>query len=203
MPTPTRRSVTALVALALTAVLLGAAAPASADPIIPVRSEVDASTTIRKLGQTVTFPYGVFDGGVDLADSSLEGTMWLAPTTATLRLAGIPLATASLEVQQAGLVTGSVDLATMQATAHSTVVIRLTALRPTFWPSLNLVSPTCRAENVQLTMSGPIGVDGSGSLSGTYTIPNFVDCGWLTGAINLLIPGTGNTFSATLTPIAA
>jgi hypothetical protein len=38
------------------------------------------------------------------------------------------------------------------------------------------------------------------SFSGTFTIPRFKDCGLLTPVLNLLLPGSGNTISATATP---
>ena len=40
------------------------------------------------------------------------------------------------------------------------------------------------------------------TFTGEFTIPRFKNCGLLTFAINLLIPGDGNTFSATASPKA-
>ena len=38
------------------------------------------------------------------------------------------------------------------------------------------------------------------TFSGPYTIPPLKNCGLTTAALNLVIPGPGNTFTATATP---
>jgi hypothetical protein len=37
--------------------------------------------------------------------------------------------------------------------------------------------------------------------SGTYTIPPLQNCGAATKALNLVVPGPGNTFTAVATPM--
>ncbi len=46
-------------------------------------------------------------------------------------------------------------------------------------------------------MRGVANIGAPATFSGTYTIPKLKDCGLVTPALNLLIPGPGNTFSAT------
>ncbi|HEX6567728.1 MAG TPA: hypothetical protein VF015_01115, partial [Acidimicrobiales bacterium] len=53
---------------------------------------------------------------------------------------------------------------------------------------------------ITLTMSGPVDLVNGSTFTGDFTIPKFKDCGLLTFAINLLIPGDGNTFTATASP---
>jgi hypothetical protein len=199
-----RASVVALV-LAFLAVGLSPAAPASADPILPINWNVDATTTLRTLGLTVDVTGGSFDGQVDLGTGALSGDLTLPPSTTTFKLGSLPLANATFEMTQAEQITGTVDLANMTATATAVFNIRLRALRPTILPFLNLVGRNCRtASSISVTMSGPISLTGASTFSGTYTVPRFRDCGLLvTPIINLIIPSDGNTFSATFAPPSA
>jgi hypothetical protein len=49
-------------------------------------------------------------------------------------------------------------------------------------------------------MKGIAHLDKPSTFTGTFTIPKFKTCGLATAALNQLIPGPGNTFSATSTP---
>jgi hypothetical protein len=201
--TTRRRAPLAALVIALASLVTAAASPASADPILPVDYQVDATTTLAALNQTVTITGGSFTGQIDLGTGDLTGNLALPPASSTLSLAGLPLATATFEMAPTGPITGHVDLATLTATTTASFNIKLTSLRPTILPFLNLVRPTCRtATPVSLTMSGPINLAGSSQFSGEYAIPRFRDCGLLTTVLNLLIPGDGNTFSATFAPAA-
>jgi hypothetical protein len=186
------------------AAVVSVATPASAEPILPINYQVDATTTLANLNQTVTITGGSFVGGLDLANGALTGNLNLPAATSTLALAGLPLATATFEMAPTGPLSGHVDLATLTATTTASFNIRLTSLRPTILPFLNLVRPTCRtATPISLTMSGPIDLVGPSTFSGEFAVPRFRDCGLLTSILNLLIPGDGNTFSATFAPAAA
>jgi hypothetical protein len=53
-------------------------------------------------------------------------------------------------------------------------------------------------------MSGPVDLVNGTTLSGEFEIPTFENCGLLTTPIlNLIVPGGGNTFSATARPAPA
>ena len=43
---------------------------------------------------------------------------------------------------------------------------------------------------------------GASTFSSSYTIPKFADCGLVTPILNLIIPGSGNTFTVTFAPPA-
>jgi len=49
-------------------------------------------------------------------------------------------------------------------------------------------------------MSGTAVLGGASTFSGTFTMPPFKNCGLKTTAINLVLAGPGNTFTATATP---
>ena len=49
-------------------------------------------------------------------------------------------------------------------------------------------------------MNGTANLSGASTFSSTYTIPDLANCGLATTALNLVIPGPGNTFSAVVQP---
>lgn len=205
MAHPTRRR-SAAVAFALVLSAFGVAAsgsPAQADPKLPINWTVKTTTTLKKLGQTVDVPAGTFNGTVDLATGELTGDLSLPPASSTMKIGSLPLATATFAMTQAEPLEGKVDLATMTVTTTAKFNIAITSLRPTLLP-INLVGNRCRGvAPVEVTMSGPVNLTGESSFTAEYTIPKFRDCGLLvTPVINLVVPGPGNTFTATFGPSA-
>jgi hypothetical protein len=67
--------------------------------------------------------------------------------------------------------------------------------------ALNLVGNSCvTSTTVSVTMRGVADLTSPATFSGIYTIPPLKTCGALTAALNLVIPGPGNTFTAKATP---
>lgn len=201
-----RAALAALIAPALLLSMLTYAAPAASASTptptvtIPFNYWIDATTTLAKLDQTVTIPRGTFKGSIDFGTFALTGSIKLPPAVAPVSIAGLPaLATATFKVKEVAPVTGSVDLSTLVATATSVFDIKLVSLTPAGLPFINLVGDSCKT-------SKPVSVTMTGSLSpplvfsGTYTIPPLKNCGLATTALNLAIPGPGNTFTALATP---
>ena len=185
---------------------LAAAQPAAAfrkgDSTIGFAFKIQASTHVQKLDQTITPPPGTFKGQIDIEQQRLSGSIKLPPATFTMDLAGaLPLVTGTAQIVQAKPVTGTINFKTLLVRATATFNIRLTNLSPALVP-VNLVGNTCRtATPVRVTMTGTANLAGKSTFSGTFTIPPFAGCGTgTTTAINQLIPGPGNTFTATATP---
>jgi hypothetical protein len=205
MRTTLRRTVSALsiplLALSVLAIAPAGAATAkpSKDPTVPFDYVIHATTTLKKLNQTVTIPAGEFTGTIDLTTFKLTGTISLPVAKSTVAVAGLPLATASFKTVEVGPVTGTVNFKTMTATATSVFNIEIPSVTPTGLSFVNLVGNSC-------TTSKPVSVTMVGSLkpplkfSGTFTVPPLKTCGAATPALNLVVPGPGNTFSATATP---
>jgi len=179
-----------------------AASPAgAADPTFPFDWKVDATTHLAKLNQTVTVPTGSFVGSVDLLTGELTGHISLPPATTTVTLAGIGLARATFQIAEVQPVTGHVDFTTLQTTATSVFNIKVVKATPALLPFVNLVGSSCTtATPVTVTMSGVASLTSSSTFSGTYTIPKLVNCGLATIALNLVVPGPGNTFTAVVAP---
>lgn len=191
----------------LATTLLGsvALAPAtSADPDLAIDWDVEAQTHIASLGLDVDVTGGSFVGSVDLATGEITGDLALPPATTQFKLGRLPLANIAFEIEPVGGVTGTVDFTTLTVTQTSTFNIKIPYVRPVLLP-INLVGNRCQtAEPITLTMSGPVDLVNGTTLSGEFTIPEFKNCGLLvTPILNLIVPGDGNTFTATATPSAA
>ena len=178
-----------LMALAFLAPAPAGATAKTKDPTVPFDYTIHATTTLKKLNQKVTIPAGEFKGTIDLKTFGLTGTISLPPAKSTVAIAGLPLASATFKTVEVGPVTGTVNFSKMTATATSVFNIQIPSVTPTGLPFVNLVGNSC-------TTSTPVHVTMTGSLkpplkfSGTFTVP----------ALNLVVPGPGNTFAATATP---
>jgi len=183
---------------------LAAAAPsASADTIIPINWTVNASTTLKSLGLSVTVPPGSFVGQVDLTTGAITGNLALPAASKTISFAGLPLATATFAMKETGPITGHVDLATQTVTVNSSFSFSITSATLALAPHLNLVGNSCRGSSpISVNLSGPVSLTGASTFSATYTLPKLTGCGLLTPILNLVIPGPGNTFTATFAPPA-
>jgi hypothetical protein len=160
---------------------------------------IDATTTLKKLKQTVTVPRGTFIGSVDFTTDKLTGNITLPQAKAPVKIAGLPLAMATFKMTQVKPVTGTLNLSTLVVTATATVSIQIVSVNPIGLPMVNLVGNSCKTSTpVSVTMSGGFT---DGVFSGTYTIPPLANCGASTKALNLVVPGPGNTFTAVATPM--
>jgi len=165
---------------------------------------VNASTTLKKLNQTVTVPPGTFKGTIDFGTGALSGAINLPPATVQIKLAGIiPLVTVNVRMVPTKKVTGLVDFTStpFTVTATATMNIRITSAYVGTLKMVNLVGTTCTTSKpLSVTMSGPANLGGPSTFSGTYTIPPLKTCGHLTPVLNQVVPGPGNTFTAVATP---
>ena len=188
----------------MTAALLTVAstnAAGGADATFPFNWKVDASTHLQKLNQTVNVPTGSFVGSVDLVTGDLTGHITLPPASTTVSIAGIGLARATFQISEVRPVTGHVDFTTLQATATSVFDIKVVRASPVLLPFVNLVGNSCQTSTpVTVTMSGAASLTAASTFTGNYTIPNLAHCGLATTALNLVVPGPGNTFTAVATP---
>ena len=185
------------------AVGVAGAAPAGAsvrsDPTFPIDFIVKATTHIAKLNQNISVPPGKFIGTLDLVTGNLVGQLTLPPAQTTVSLVGIGLATAGFDVAPVGPVKGHVNLSNLTLTATSVFNARIPYVHPLGLP-INLVGSSCEtATPISITFTGKVNFSGS-TFSSSYTIPSFKTCGLATTAINLIIPGPGNTFSARFSP---
>jgi hypothetical protein len=191
-----------LVVLPLTLTAVTAPA-ASADSFIPFKYNVTATTHLKKLNQTVKIPRGTFTGKIDLEKHKLVGDITLPPATFTMSLAGVvPLVTATVQTVETKPVVGKIDFSTSPfgVVATSTFNIRIVSAYAAGIP-VNLVGDNCTTSKpVSVTMRGTANISQPATFSGLFTVPPLQNCGAATIALNQLIPGPGNTFTAHATP---
>lgn len=199
-----KRFIARVVSIGVIGVGALSAAPAHADPVVPIDWKVDATTTLKKLDQTVVIPTGSFVGGFDLGTSQLSGDLSLPQASKRLDIGQLPLANITFAMKQAAPVTGTVDLATMQASTVASFNVQLVSIRPVIAPWLNLVGNTCQtAQPVTTSIGGTVDLINGSTFSGTYELGKFARCGLLvTPIINAIVPGPGNTMTAKFSPRA-
>ena len=177
-----------------------ASVPATASPTLPVHYTVNASTTLATLRQTISVPPGSFSGTIDLGSGALSGNLALPPATTTIGVAGVGLVDATFQLVPTAPVTGKVDFTSLAVTATSIFDVRVTSVEPLGLP-VNLVGRRCgTATPVSVTFTGTFSLTGASTFSGQYTIPPLRRCGLLTPALDLVISGPGNQFSAQFAP---
>lgn len=177
------------------------AAPAGASTVIPIHWKVNASTHLKSLNMDVAIPEGTFDGEVDLATGNLTGNLNLPPATKTIKLFGTPVASTTFAMSQNGPITGHVDLATMTVTVNSSFNFSIKNASLSFLPWWNIVGNSCRGTSpVNVSMTGPVNLTGDSTFTANYALPKLTGCGFATPLMNLIVPGGGNTFTATFGP---
>lgn len=198
-----RTAIATAVTGAATALVLGAAPSANADTVWVLNYHADVTSKIKKLNQTVNFPRGTASTSLNLDTHKIvSGSVNLPAASTTVALVGLPLVKVTQKVEQVGTVTGTLD-ASNNVTVTQKFNIRITRVEALGVP-INLVPSTCVTSTpVTAVLKGKIGgLFDPYTLSGTYTIPKFKDCGLNTGVLNLAIPGAGNTLTANFSPRA-
>lgn len=191
----------AIPTLALAATVASATPASAANPTYPFDWNINATTHLKKLDQTVKVPRGTFKGSVDLVTNKLTGSIALPPATSTVKIAGIGLATATFKIAQVKPVTGTVNFTTFHTTATSVFNIKVVKVSPVLLPSVNLVGNACTTSKpVTVKMSGTASLTAASTFRGNYTIPPLKNCGATTAALNQVVPGPGNSFTAVASP---
>ncbi len=178
------------------------AAPAHAANEVPIDWKVDATTTMKSLGQTVVIPTGSFKGSFDLSTGQLTGDLSLPQATQRLDIGKLPLAKVTFAMEQAAPITGSLNIFTMEAKTTASFNVRIVSVKPVIAPWLNLVGKNCRTrEPVTTEIGGKVDLAGKSTFSGEYALGKFKNCGFgVTEILNAVVPGDGNTMSATFYP---
>jgi hypothetical protein len=198
--TRTARGATVTALAGLLAVFTIAAAPAaSADTVVKVKYKVNGSTFLKAPNASIPLGPGTLKAAVDLNTGSLTASLNLPPATGSFKELGLIPVTATAAFIQNGPTTGTVDLNTGAVTTMSNITLQITALSIAGLPVP--VGPACESAtpaSVTLTSQPGFSIVKGGTVSGTYTLPPFANCGLVTPILNLTITGPGNTLSLTL-----
>lgn len=198
-----RSTVAALAAGSLAVAGLLIAAPAAnaapADTTLDASYPVSGTTAIKATNSTMNLGPGTLDAVLDLDTNGISANLSLPPATGSFTELGFLPVTATTEFIQDGPTTGTEDPNTGGIASSSKIIIRLTDVKIA---GIDVpVGNSCQTSpaTVNLTSQADFNVVTGGTVSGTYTIPSFSNCGLInTPIINAVIPGSGNTITLTL-----
>jgi Secretory lipase len=184
--------------------------PGGGDFVVSLNAwPLKASVSLKKLGSTLTLPStSTFSGATDLTSQQLQnGTISVPAFSSSITALGILPLGLKVQLVQQGPATGSASLDT-SGNLHIHGSVAETIDLPTISIfGINLVSATCQTSTpvtFPLDFDGPVSSLGDGQLSfsGSTTLPSLKSCGWLTGILNALFAGPGNSYTFTVSPPA-
>jgi len=192
-----RAAVPAVVGL-LTVLALVSPAAASTATTITVRYPVSGSTYLQGISSTAALGPGTLSSTINLKNGKLRANLALPPASASFMLGLLP-ASATTAFIQDGHETGTLNLNTGAVTTTAQITLEITAVSIAGLPlPVPAGCETVTPVTITVTSQPGFSVVNGGTVTGTYTIPQFAGCGLLTPIINLSIPGSGNTISLTL-----
>lgn len=188
--------------LALGGLVAGSgSASASTTPhaIVHAKYPVTGSTHLAAPNATVALGPGKLVSAVDAKTGNLTANLKLPDATASYLQYGLIPVTATTQFVNDGPTTGTIDLNSGAVTTRSLITLRIVSLSVA---GISLpVGNSCETSTpatVQVTSQPGFNILTGGTLTGTYTIPQFANCGLETLLLNLTVPGFGNTISLTL-----
>jgi hypothetical protein len=191
---------TGLAGLAAMGSVVASAGPASADTVVHAKYKVTGSTFIKAPNFTLALGPGKLTSTLDANTGKITATLTLPDATGSFKQDGVVPVTATTQFINDGPTTGTLNFNTGAVSTTSKITLRIVSLSVAGVPVA--VGNSCEtAQPAVVTVSGqPPGFNilKGGSLTGTYTIPQFASCGLATALINLTIPGSGNTITLTL-----
>jgi hypothetical protein len=191
---------TGLAGLAAVWTVAASAGPASADTVVHAKYKVTGSTFIKAANFTLALGPGKLASTLDANTGKITATLTLPDATGSFKQDGVVPVTATTQFINDGPTTGTLNFNTGAVGTTSNITLRIVSLSVAGVPVS--VGNSCEtAQPTVVTVSGqPPGFNilKGGSLTGTYTIPQFASCGLATALINLTIPGSGNTITLTL-----
>lgn len=192
-----RAMVLAAVGAGLLAAVPATASAAGMGPVVlTVAYDASGTSTVVKTNSTVTLGPTTLTAGLD-AQGNFTGTLPLPPTTSSFKALGLLPTTATVTFIPAGPLTGNLSAhPNVMVTSTATYYLQLSDVTVAGLPAF--VGDNCVTDQpVTIPADTPAGqtfnLTTGGTVTGTYTIGNFDNCGLITGLINLLIPGPGNT----------
>lgn len=195
-----RRAVagTAAGLLAMAGAFTGGAA-ASADTTVTLRYPVTGTTHLATPNADVHLGPGHLTATADLNTDAIKATLTLPDATGSFKELGLVPVTATVKLINNGPTTGTFNRNTGAVTTTSKITMRIVDLKVS---GIDMpVGNTCQTSSpvsVKVSSQPGFSILKGGNLTGTYTIPQFANCGLETPLINLTVPGAGNSISLTL-----
>jgi len=196
---PRRTMVGVAASLLAVAGALATTGTAKADTTVTFKYAVTGTTHLATPNADVSLGPGHLTSTADLNTDALTATLTLPPATGSFKELGLVPVTATVKLINDGPTTGTIDPNTGAVTTTSNITMKITKL-----VVAGLTQPigsSCETSTpVSVTVNSQPGFNilKGGNLAGTYTIPDFANCGLETLLINLTVPGSGNTITLTL-----
>jgi hypothetical protein len=191
-------SMAGIAVVAAVAVVTSSGAAAAGDTLT-ITYPVSGSTYVAAPGATLPLGPGKLTSTVDLETGDLTATITLPNATGSFNEFGLIPVTATAQLINDGPTTGTLNLSTGAVQTTSNITMRLVSLSVAGLPvPLGPVCQTAQPVVVSLASQPGFNVLKGGVVSGTYTLPQFANCGLATLLINLTLPGPNNTISLTL-----
>ena len=179
--------------------VLASTGPASADTTATFRYPVTGSTHLATPNADVHLGPGHLTATADLNTDAITATLKLPDATGSFKELGLVPVTATVKLINDGPTTGTINGDTGAVTTTSKITMRIVDLKVA---GVDMpVGSACQTSTpVPVTVSSQPGFSilKGGNLAGTYTIPQFANCGLETSLINLTVPGAGNSITLTL-----
>ena len=142
---------------------------------------------------------GTLSSSVKLLTGRLTATLALPDATGTFKQFGIVPVTATPRFINAATTPGKINLSTgaIRSTSYITlqvVDLKVAGIHIPVGPSCGTATPAV----ISVASQPGFSIVKGGNLAGSYTIPQFANCGPATVLINLTIRGPGNTLMLTL-----
>jgi hypothetical protein len=179
--------------------VLASTGTASADTTVTFKYPVTGTTHLATPNANVTLGPGHLRTTADLNTGAITANLTLPPATGSFKELGLVPVTATVKLINDGPTTGTINPNTGAVTTTSLITMQITNL-----VVAGLTQPigtSCETSTpVSVTVNSEPGFNilKGGNLGGTYTIPDFANCGLETLLINLTVPGSGNTITLTL-----
>ena len=193
-----RRIPAATVAGLATAFIVAAiAVPASAaTTTIHATYPVTGSTFLKAPNATLPLGPGKLSANVNVNTGAFKATLTLPDATLSFKQFGLIPVTATTHFINNGPTTGTINLSTGGVTSTSHITMQIVSLSIAGLPVL--IGPACESSTparIRVTSQPGFNIVKGGNLAGTYTIPQFANCGLVTPLINLTLTGSGNTIT--------
>lgn len=201
MPLTTKRTVLTIGAVGTAAITAVATAPGAHAEVWTLKHTATVSTTIKAMNDTLTTT-GNQNAQYDLEKGTLTANLALKDATSPVKIAGLPLAKATIAIEPTGPAKGTVD-GKNNVKVTQKLNIHVKRIDPLGLP-VNLVGNSCKTSTpVTMNLTGKLGgLFDPLLLKSTFSIPEFADCGLSTAIVSKMVSGEGNTVSINLKPAA-
>ena len=192
----TSRTMLAAAAVTTSGATLLAMAPGAHADVWKLNHTASVSTYIKSMDQTVTTT-GTQAADFDLETRKITAYLKTKDATAPVKIAGLPLAKATIRIETVGPATGTLAYSN-DLTVTQKLNIHIVKIDPLGLP-VNVVGNNCKTSTpVTMKLSGKLtGLFDPFTLKSSFDIPKFSNCALLTPVVSKMVSGTGNTASIT------